>query len=88
MKYQVFDIAKLLREVDQVQHIDWIIMTVFDFLIYMKVGDSISIPGGVQFEKIGEAEIMLPQYFLPKQWRDGDFQDVVRLLQEYKLLRS
>jgi hypothetical protein len=88
MKYQISDIIKILPKEAQTEHIDQVIMILLDFLVYMKPGDSLSIPGDVQFEKIDDTVIMLPQFFLPKQWSNREFQDVVKLLQEHKLLKS
>lgn len=88
MKYQISDVIKILPKEAQTEHIDQVIMVLLDFLVYMKPGDSISIPGDVQFEKIDDTVIMLPQFFFPKQWSNREFQDVVKLLQEHKLLKS
>jgi len=88
VKYQISDIIKLLPKEAQTEHVDQVIMVLLDFLVYLKPGDSISIPGDVQFEKIDETMIMLPQFFLPKEWAKKEFQDVVKLLQEHKLLKS
>jgi len=88
MKYSITDIIKLLPKNCQVDDIDRIIMIILDFLVYMKPGDSISIPGDVQFDKIGKAEILIPQFVLPKEWQDREFKDVVNMLQEYKLIKS
>jgi hypothetical protein len=88
MKYQINDIIKILPKEAQTDHVDQVIMVLLDFLVYLKPGDSISIPGDVQFEKIADTMIMIPQFFFPKEWSNKEFQDVVRLLQEYKLLKS
>jgi hypothetical protein len=88
MKYQISDIINILPEESRIEHIDKVIMILLDFLVYMKPGDSLSIPGDVQFDKLDETTITLPQFFLPKEWSKKEFYDVVKLLQEHRLLKS
>lgn len=88
MKYTVNDLIKLMPKDCQVDHVGRVIMIVLDFLIYMKKGDSISIPGDFRFEKISEDTITIPEFFFTENWREKNFTDVVNMLLEYKLIKG